>query len=348
MTTKVMVTGGCGFLGHHLVEHFLKSTDWEIVVVDRLNYASEGFDRLRDIKCFTDDRVRVLTADFVHDLSPGVVYEIGEPDYIFHLGAETHVDRSIEHPEEFVNANVMGTVKVLQFARKLSSLKKFFYFSTDEVFGPAPRGVAYKEWDRYNSGNPYSASKAAGEEMCLAFGNTFRLPVVITHCMNIFGERQFPEKFIPLVIRSVLKGEKVLIHSDSTKTIPGSRFWIHARNVSAAVLFLVDKAQSQEKYNIVGERELNNLEVAQRVAEIVGKPLNYELVDFHSSRPGHDLRYALDGSKMAEMGYKIPMSFEASLEKTIRWYLDSPRWLEFNRRTDRRKAEEDRRVAEKH
>jgi dTDP-glucose 4,6-dehydratase len=123
----------------------------------------------------------------------------------------------------------------------------------------------------------------------------------------------------------------VLIHSDSTRTKPGSRFWIHARNVAAAVLFLVEHAKTQDKYNIVGEKELNNLEVAQRVAEIVGKPLNYELVDFHSSRPGHDLRYALDGTKMAEMGWSIPMRFEQSLEKTIRWYMDNPRWLEYNK-----------------
>jgi dTDP-glucose 4,6-dehydratase len=329
MTVRAMVTGGCGFVGHHLIEQILKTTPWHVVVLDRLNYASEGFDRLRDIKCFTDDRVRVLTADFTSDLSPGIAYEIGDVDYIFHLGAETHVDRSIEFPEEFVAANVMGTLKVLQFARKQKNLKKFFYFSTDEVFGPAPQGIAYKEWDRYNSGNPYSASKAGGEELCLAFGNTYELPVVITHCMNIFGERQYPEKFIPLVIRSVMEGRKVFIHADSTKTVPGSRFWIHARNVAAAVLFLVENAGTQDKYNIVGECELNNLEVAQRVAAVVGKSLDYELVDFHSSRPGHDLRYALDGSKMADMGWALPMSFEMSLEKTIRWYLENPRWLQY-------------------
>jgi len=326
-----MVTGGCGFAGHHLVEQVLKNTDWQIVVLDRLSYASKGFDRLRDIKCFTDKRVTVLTADFSKDLSPGLAYEIGELDYVFHLGAETHVDRSIECPEEFVEANVMGTVKVMQFARKQKNLKKFFFFSTDEVFGPAPQGVAYKEWDRYNSGNPYSASKAGAEELCLAFGNTYGLPIVITHCMNIFGERQFPEKFIPLVIRSVLAGKKVLIHADGTKTVPGSRMWIHARNVAAAVMFLVEHSKMQEKYNIVGEKELNNLEVAQFVAKVVGRPLDYELVDFHSSRPGHDLRYALDGAKMAEMGWKVPMSFEQSLEKTIRWYLENPRWLEFDK-----------------
>lgn len=328
MSTNVLLTGGCGFLGHHLVEHILKNTDWNLVVFDRLNYASEGFDRLRDIKCFDDRRVMLLTADFTNEISGGLAREIGEVEYIFHLGAETHVDRSIDCPEQFIMANVMGTLRLLQFARSRTRLKRFFYFSTDEVFGPAPPGTAYKEWDRYNSGNPYSASKAAGEELCLAFGNTYKLPIVITHCMNIFGERQYPEKFVPLVVKSVLKGETVLIHSDQTKTVPGSRFWIHARNVAAAVLFLVGRAEIQEKYNIVGERELNNLNIAKSIAKIVGRPLQYELIDFHSSRPGHDLRYALDGTKMAEMGWAVPLEFEQSLEKTVRWYLDNPRWLE--------------------
>jgi dTDP-glucose 4,6-dehydratase len=328
MSIKVMVTGGCGFVGHHLIEQILKNTDWNVVVLDRLSYASEGFDRLRDIKCFDMKRVMVLTADFTHPIGSGLAREIGEVDYIYHLGAETHVDRSIDHPEEFVLVNVLGTTRLLQFARQQKHLKKFFYFSTDEVFGPAPNGVAYKEWDRYNSGNPYSASKAGGEELCLAFGNTYGLPIAITHCMNIFGERQFPEKFIPLVIKAALSGDKVLIHSDRSRTIPGSRFWIHARNVAAAVLFLTEHAGVQEKYNIVGEKEMDNLSIAQFIASTLERPLNYELVDFHSSRPGHDLRYALDGSKMAAMGWSIPMSFEQSLEKTIRWYLANPRWLE--------------------
>jgi dTDP-glucose 4,6-dehydratase len=328
MAIRVLVTGGCGFVGHHFVEQILKNTCWEIVVVDRLNYASEGFDRLRDIKCFDDKRVLILTADFTNEISGGLSREIGEVDYIFHFGAETHVDRSIERPEEFVVVNVLGTVRLLQFARRQKNLKKFFYFSTDEVFGPAPNDVAYKEWDRYNSGNPYAATKAGGEELCLAFGNTYGLPIVITHCMNIFGERQYPEKFIPLVIRSVLNDQKILIHADRTRTIPGSRFWIHARNVAAAVIFLVDRAKTQDKYNIVGEREVNNLDIARFIATVLDKPLRYEMIDFHSSRPGHDLRYALDGKKMAEMGWSIPLSFEQSLEKTIRWYMDNPRWLQ--------------------
>ncbi|MCC7405222.1 MAG: GDP-mannose 4,6-dehydratase [Bdellovibrionales bacterium] len=324
---RIMITGGCGFVGHHLVEHFLKCTDWDIVVVDKLSYASNGLERLRDIHVFDDRRVSVMTADFTLPLSEGVAQELGSIDYIFHLGAETHVDRSIDHPQDFVMANVVGTMHLLNFARQVKGLKRLFYFSTDEVFGPAPKGVNYREWDRYNSGNPYAATKAGGEELCLAYSNTYKLPVTITHCMNIFGERQHPEKFIPKIIRAVQAGEKIYIHSDPTRSIPGSRFWIHARNVAAAILFLVEHGASSEKYNIVGEREVNNLEIAQFVAQTVGKPLNYELVDFHSSRPGHDLRYALDGSRMHAMGWRLPLTFEQSLERVVRWTLANPKWL---------------------
>lgn len=327
MKKRVLVTGGCGFVGHHVVEHLLKTTDWLVLVFDKLSYAANGLERLRDINVFDDRRVTVMTSDFALPISEGVAREIGQLDYIFHLGAETHVDRSIDDPAPFVMTNVVGTMHLLNFARQVKGLKKFFYFSTDEVFGPAPKGTDYKEWDRYNSGNPYAASKAGGEELCLAYGNTYKLPVVITHCMNIFGERQHSEKFIPKVIRAVMAGEKVVIHSDAQKKVPGSRFWIHARNVAAAMMFLVEKGDSQEKYNIVGEREVNNLEIAKFIANVLGRPLNYELVDFHSSRPGHDLRYALDGTKMHEMGWRLPLNFEQSLEKTIQWTLENPKWL---------------------
>ena len=327
MKTRVLVTGGCGFVGHHIVEHILKTTDWTVVVLDKLSYAANGLSRLRDINVFDGRRVSVLTSDFALPISEGIASEIGPVDYVFHLGAETHVDRSIDDPTPFVMTNVVGTMHMLNFARKIKGLKKFFYFSTDEVFGPADKGVNYKEWDRYNSGNPYAAAKAGGEELCLAYGNTYKLPVVITHCMNIFGERQHPEKFIPKVIRAVEAGETVFIHADASRTIPGSRFWIHARNVAAAILFLAEKGQTQDKYNIVGEKEVNNLEIAKAVARILGKPLHYELVDFHSSRPGHDLRYSLDGTKMHAMGWRLPRTFEQSLEKTVLWNLDAPKWF---------------------
>ena len=320
---RILITGGCGFIGHHLVEHLLKNTTWQINILDRLSYASNGLNRLRDIRAFNENRVRIFTANLELGITEGLEKEIGEVDYVLHLAAETHVDRSITEPLTFVRANVLGTAQLLEWARRQENLETFLYFSTDEVFGPAPPGTAYEEWSRYNSTNPYSASKAGAEELTLAWGNTFNLPVTIVHVMNAFGERQHPEKFIPLVVKKVLTGESVTIHSNKDKTKPGSRFYIHARNISDGILFLLKNCPaSRDKYNIVGEKEVDNLTLAQMIANILDKPLNYELVDFHSSRPGHDLRYALSGIKMAGLGWAPPCSFESSLEKTIRWMVD--------------------------
>jgi dTDP-glucose 4,6-dehydratase len=225
-------------------------------------------------------------------------------------------------------------MRLLDWVRSLPHPQPhIIYFSTDEVFGPAADGVAYKEWDRYKSSNPYAASKAGGEELCIAYHNTYGTPVTVTHTMNVFGERQHPEKFIPMTIKKILAGEKVTIHSDKTRTISGSRMWIHARNVAAAILFLLQRLEGGwifpgDKWNIVGEREVSNLEMAQYIALMLGKEINYEMVDFHSSRPGHDLRYALDGGKLAQHGYGFPKTFEESLSKTIRWYLENQKWLE--------------------
>lgn len=326
---KILITGGAGFAGHHVVEHILKNKNWEIIVLDRLNYASNGWDRLRNIQAFNDKRVMSIAADFSNKLSEGVVKEIGQIDYIIHMGAETHVDNSIENPEPFVKSNVLGTMWMLEFAKSQKNLKQFVYFSTDEIFGPAPKEIKYCEWDRYNCTNPYSATKAGGEELSLAYANTYQVPVLITHTMNLFGERQHPEKFIPLIIRKTLNGEKVLIHSDREKKKAGSRFYIHCRNMASALLFLIDKKiWSREKFNIVGEKEIDNLELALKVAEIMGKSLNYELIDFHSARPGHDLRYALNGNKLSNLGWELPKNFESSLEKMVNWTLRNLQWLE--------------------
>lgn len=324
---KILVTGGCGFIGHHFCEHIIKNTDMDLVVLDRLSYASMGFNRLRDVSVYDDKRVRILSSDFTQPIECGLTDEIGQVDYIVHIGAETHVDRSIDDAVPFVLSNVLGTTRVLDFARTQKKLKKMIYFSTDEVFGPAPDGKAFHEWAPYRSSNPYAASKAGGEEMCLAYANTHKVPVMITHTMNVFGERQHPEKFIPMVMKKVMAGETVTIHSNAEKTKAGSRFYIHARNVSDAIMFLIDKGIPGDKYNIVGEREVDNLEMARFIAGVIKKPLHYEMVDFHSSRPGHDLRYALDGSKMNDMGWKIPVGFEQSLHKSIQWMLDHPKWL---------------------
>jgi dTDP-glucose 4,6-dehydratase len=256
-------------------------------------------------------------------------------DYVLHLAAGSHVDRSILYPMEFVLDNVVGTCNILEFARLQDNLSRFIYFSTDEVFGPAPNGIKYKENDRYNSTNPYSATKAGGEELAVAYHNTYDLPVYITHTMNVFGERQHPEKYIPMCIKRIRDGETVTIHSDSTKTIPGSRHYIHAEDVSDAVLFLADKKFIETtyggakcpKFNIVGSEELNNLELAQIIAAAQEKELKYELIDFHSSRPGHDLRYALDGSKMKELGWEPAKSVKERIADVTNWTLKNERWI---------------------
>ncbi len=328
---RILITGGAGFIGHHLVEHLLENTQHDLVCLDRLD-TSGNLNRLGDMLEGRSDRsrVRVLWHDLRAPLSESLSRQIGRIEAILHLAAGSHVDRSIDDPLSFVYDNVVGTANILDYARTLhrnQQLRQMLYFSTDEVFGPAPKGVAYKEMDRYHSGNPYAATKAGAEELCVAYANTYKLPVMISHCMNVFGERQHIEKFIPLTVRAVLEGSTLSIHANATKTKSGSRCYIHARNVAAATLFLLDNGTPGEKYNIVGEREVSNLAMAQLIAKTLGKPLKYKLVDFHSSRPGHDLRYALDGCKMRKMGWTIPVGFEQSLAKTVRWMAANQHWL---------------------
>ena len=336
---KVLITGGAGFIAHHLIGQILKNTDWEIVSLDRLDY-SGNLNRLHDLMLSFDPnvrkRVRIVHHDLKAELNPLVRSEIGKVDCILHLAAGSHVDRSIDYPMEFVLDNVVGTCNILNFARTIENLELFMYFSTDEIFGPAPNGIKYKENDRYNSTNPYSATKAGGEELAVAFQNTYGLPVYITHTMNVFGERQHPEKYIPMTIKNVRDGNIVTIHSDSTKTIPGSRHYIHAEDVASAVLFLVNYEGNFEstwggakcpKFNIVGSEELNNLQLAQIIAEAQDKELKYELVDFHSARPGHDLRYALDGEKMRSIGWTPAKSVRERIADVTNWTLANKRWI---------------------
>lgn len=325
---KVLITGGCGFIGHHLVEHLLAETDYEIAILDKLTYASYGLDRLRSMNALDNPRVSIYTVDVSQPISVGIKKELGDVNVIVHMAAESHVDNSITNPREFFQNNINGTVEMLEYARELKNLEMLFYFSTDEVYGSAPDNVAYGEWDRHKPTNPYSASKSAAENICIAYENTYKIPLMSVNVMNAFGERQHVEKFIPMTIKNVLEGNKVFIHSYPDKARAGSRFYIHARNIAAAVLFLLENGDVGEKYNVVGEKEVDNLELAQFIARVVGKPLDYEMVDFHSTRPGHDLRYSLSGEKMASMGWKLPVNFEDSLEKTIRWTLQNKKWLE--------------------
>lgn len=331
MSTKVVITGGQGFVGHHLVEHLLKNTDWQLILFDKLSYASIPKDKLADMDTWAlyKHRVKFYAVDLNQPVSEGVDKEIGEIDYILHLAAESHVDRSITDPVPFILNNVKATLNILEYARKHPELKMFVNFSTDEVYGPAPEGHDFKEFEYHHPSNPYSASKSAQEAIGIAYSNTYKVPVVTTHTMNIIGERQNAEKFVPLVIKKVLSGETVTIHGDKTKTKSGTRFYIHARNVANALLNIVSRGyEGYDEWNIVGEQELSNLELAQLIADHIGKELKYEIVDFHSSRPGHDLRYALDGTKYRETFGEHPKSLIDSLNKTIDWTIERKEdWL---------------------
>ena len=340
---NVLITGGAGFISHHLIFYLLKNTDWNIVSLDRLDY-SGNLNRLDDILLnFSSEqksRVKVVFHDLKSKINPWIKKEIGDVDIILHLAAGSHVDRSIDFPMEFVLDNVVGTANILDYARFLNDRKgieRIIYFSTDEVFGPAKEGIDYKENDRYNSTNPYSATKAGGEELSVAYENTYGLPVYITHTMNVFGERQHPEKFIPMCIKKIRDGEPVTIHSDKTKKIPGSRHYIHAEDVAEAIHFILTNKVEKEidfggakcpKFNIVGAEELNNLELAQMIANSQNKELKYEMVDFHSSRPGHDLRYSLSGEKMNKLGWKPSIKLTQRIKQVVEWSLNNQNWIE--------------------
>ena len=340
---NVLITGGAGFIAHHLIYYLLKKTNWNIVSLDRLDY-SGNLNRLDNILSQLDEkdklRVKIVYHDLKSEINPWIKKEIGDVDIILHLAAGSHVDRSIDYPMEFILDNVVGTANILEYSRQINEskqLERFIYFSTDEVFGPAPKGVDYKENDRYNSTNPYSATKAAGEELSVAYENTYGLPIYITHTMNVFGERQHPEKFIPMCIKKIRDGESITIHSDKTKKIPGSRHYIHAEDVAEAIHFILTTKFEQKidfggakcpKFNIVGAEELNNLELAQIIANCQNKELKYEMVDFHSSRPGHDLRYSLSGEKMNKLGWKPSIKLTQRIKQVVEWSLNNQNWIE--------------------
>lgn len=328
---RILITGGCGFLGHHLVEHFLKTTHADIVVLDKLSYASNGFDRLREIGAYGNERVHVIGCDLSRPIPAGVSHEIGPIDYVIHAAAETHVDRSIEDPLPFLQSNVIGTHHLLWWLRE-KDIQRAFLVSTDEVYGPALMGAdGFNELAPFRPANPYAAAKAGGECVAMAYANTYRLPVTIVNTMNLVGERQHPEKFVPMVIRKVLLGERVTIHADATKTVSGSRFYIHCRTYADALVYLIAMSENMmavpRKVHVCGEREISNLALAEMIAQAVGKDLRFELVDFHSSRPGHDLRYAMNDELIESFGWKRPMGLEASLAKTVDWFLEHPKWL---------------------
>lgn len=342
MAKTVLITGGAGFIAHHVIDKILRDTDWKIVCLDRLDI-SGNLNRLHDMLTDHDtkmvsQRLRIIFHDLKAEINSQIVQDIGHVDIVLHLAAGSHVDRSILYPMEFVQDNVVGTVNMLDYARKnFPNLEKFVYFSTDEIFGVAPPGVAYKEYDRYNSTNPYSASKAAAEEFCVAYENTYKMPIIVTHTMNVFGERQHPEKFIPSTIQKVRDGETVIIHADPTRTQAGTRMYIHARDVAEGLMFILDLKDYKHtgdyghahcaKFNLVGTEEIDNLSLAQMIADAQNKELIYEMTDFHTSRPGHDLRYALSGELLKSLGWEPKIKLSERIRGMVHWTLENDRWL---------------------
>jgi dTDP-glucose 4,6-dehydratase len=288
----------------------------------------------------TRKRVNIVFHDLKAEINPLVgnfIHRNGKIDTILHLAASSHVDRSITHPMEFINDNTIGTAHLLEFARRLDSLETFLYFSTDEIFGAAPPGVAYTERARYNSTNPYSASKAGGEELAVSYHNTYKLPVYICHTVNVYGHRQHPEKYIPKCIKHILNDAEISVHADPVTDRPGSRHYVHVKDVADALLFILDLPQHVfendyggarcPKFNIIGYTELDNLEIAQVIATCMGKELKYKLVDFNTVRPGLDLRYSPSGDLLKRLGWSPKMSFKEHIQELVDWTLEHRHWL---------------------
>lgn len=360
MTKRVMLTGAGGFVGSHVLRHLLENTDWNIVCPVTFRHRGNGdriasslknpYAKLGQSRTRASDewhrRVDVVMWDLTTPISPTLFSRIGNIDYVLNVASESHVDRSISDPVEFTRNNVDLILNVLEYCRRVRPTK-ILHMSTDEVYGPASATYKHVETDTLRPSNPYSASKAAQEAICYAYWRTYDLPIVVTNTMNIIGEMQDPEKFIMKTLRALIQGYPVVAHVSPTG-VPGSRFYLHARNLADAWLFLLNlkthedfddpnfpfirygDGRDMSRFNIVGEREVNNVEMVHMLARIINlKRDEYEVKeeDFHSSRPGHDLRYALDGSKLRTLGWNPPVGFDESLRRTVEWTLAHPEWL---------------------
>jgi dTDP-glucose 4,6-dehydratase len=324
--TRVLITGVAGFVGSNVLAYLLENTDWEFVGIASWKHRGVP-ERLLKNESYQKhkERVIILTHDLVAPFTPDVKEQIGRPDIILNIASDSHVDRSITDPVTFVQNNVNLTLTMLELAREVKP-QVFLQFSTDEVYGQAPQGVDHVEWSPIIPSNPYSASKAAQEAIAISYWRTYGVPLIITNTMNVFGFNQDKEKFIPLCIEKIKRGEKLTIHGYPDKKTAGSRFYIHTTNVADALLFILRKnavpilypqADIPARYNIVGEVEMDNLTLAETIAGMLGKDLAYELTDFHSARPGHDCRYALDGAKLRLEGWKPKVAFYESLRQIV-------------------------------
>lgn len=335
---KILITGVGGSIGSHFLAHFMHHTDWHIVGTD--SFRHKGWtDRVAHM--FKEhpewqERLTIITHDLTAPFSELLKKKIGHVDYIISMASLSDVEQSIHEPGYYIRNNVEISLNLLDYAREVK-LEAFVQISTDEVYGPVKNKTddKLKEWAPILPSNPYAASKTCQEAIAISYWRTYDVPLIITNTMNNFGEMQQHNKYPVMVQKMIENGETVKIHGKEGDI--GSRSYIHSRNFADAVLFLLKNVKPYQhipgevdrpdRYNIAGDKQLDNLELAQLIAESMGKELSYEFVDSATVRPGHDKHYGLDDSKLKELGWTSPVSFEQSLKNTINWQKDNPEWI---------------------
>jgi len=329
----IIITGGAGFIGSHVVREFVKNyPEYLIINLDALTYAG-NLENLTDIE--NSPNYRFIKADITDENLIDEIFETHRPDGVIHLAAESHVDRSISSPLEFVKTNVLGTVNLLNSARKIWGTdfegKRFHHVSTDEVYGALGETGIFTEETSYDPHSPYSASKASSDHFVRAYGDTYGLPYVITNCSNNYGPNHFPEKLIPLCINNIIHKRPLPIYGEGLNT----RDWLYVIDHAKAIDLVFHKGKNAENYNIGGFNEWKNIDLVRELCRQMDQKLgrqkgeSEELIVFVKDRPGHDLRYAIDATKInSELGWKPSVSFEEGLSKTIDWYLENQDWLE--------------------
>lgn len=320
----VLITGGAGFIGANLVHHLHRERPGcRLVVVDKLTYAGNP-DNLEPL--LSEGKVILEQADIAEERALWSIFEQYTPQAVFHLAAESHVDRSISGPRPFIESNIVGTYAVLECCRSLWSNGqggRLLHVSTDEVFGSLGQTGLFTEDTPYDPSSPYSASKAASDHLVRAWNRTFGLDVVLTNCSNNFGPRQYPEKLIPVIIRNIRDRRPLPVYGDGSNV----RDWLYVEDHCSALLAAMERGESSRSYNIGAENEWSNLRLVETLCDLVDEELHPEepsrnLISFVTDRPGHDHRYAIDARRArAELGWAPAHSFEVALRETVRWYL---------------------------